>query len=158
MTNLVSKAGFGKPGYCKLCAFVYEPELNQRLKEGWNARQIQDWLAKYEITVDRNTVYNHKRKHITSPQDRLVNHANKQRKKGELIVQSTPQEFLQAVQDLAYQKIVDDPDAVTVEHGLKAAQVQMQARDKPQNVQILLAQVFTQNAPELIEGEWKELE
>lgn len=65
---------------------------------------------------------------------------------------------MQAVQDLAYQKIVDDPDAVTVEHGLKAAQVQLQAKDKPQNVQILLAQVFTQSAPELIEGEWKELE
>lgn len=156
--TLISKAGFGKPGYCKLCAFAHEPELNQRLKDGWNSRQIQDWLAKFEVTADRGTIAKHKKYHISSPQDRLVNHAKKARKKGELITNSTPQEFLQAVQDLAYKKIQDDPDAVTVEHGLRAAQVQLQAKEKPQNVQILLAQVFTGNAPEVIQGEWKELE
>lgn len=158
MSNLVSTAGKGKPGYCKLCAFAHEPELNERLKLGWNSRQINEWLAKFEVSADRGTIRRHKLYHISSPQDRLVNHANKARRKGELIKNSTPQEFLQAVQDLALQKITDDPSAVTVDHGLKAAQVQMQARQGPKDVQIILAQVFTGNAPELVEGEWKELE
>lgn len=152
---VVSRAGYGKPGYCKLCAFSEVGELNAHLKEGWNARQINDWLNTFGTRANRQTIYAHK-SHITDPQDKLVAYAERA---PVVIKNSSTEDFLQALQDIGFSKAVADPESVTIDHALKAAQIKVAAKKEGDSIQIVLAQVFTGRLPhmDIVEGEAREV-
>lgn len=155
MTNLVSRAGLGKPGYCKLCAFAEAPALNERIEKGWTPRQINDWLRPFGLQVSRDTIYKH-RDHLTHPQDKVVAYAK--RTQAVARRKTTTDEFLQAVQDIGFQRAQEHPEEITVDHALKAASILAQKREKGTNVFLLMAQVVTGNAPTVVvEGQAEEI-
>lgn len=143
-SQAVSTAGYGKPGYCRLCAWVHEPELNDRMRAGWNARQINDWMAKFGFSANRQTIYKH-REHITSKADKVVAYAERSQLAAPTTVSN--QQFLSAIRDLGMKNALADPDAVTVRDALKAVQIMENQKQSGDNVLILLAQVMTGNAP-----------
>ena len=132
--KLVSKAGYGKQGYCKLCSFAEVDAVNDRLKRGWNARQVNDFLKQYGIQVNRQTVYAHK-DHITAPADKVVAAADKARMQPAIRNATTDQQ---------------NPDEITIDHALKAASILSQKKEKGTNVFLLMAKVITGNKPQLI--------
>jgi hypothetical protein len=154
----VSRAGFGKPGYCKLCASTALADVNEAIKNGWNARQVNTMLeAKYGWKVNRQTFYSHK-EHASHPADRVVNSVEKAKADGNVLPrQSTPTQFLEAVRDLAMQRAIDHPEEVTIDHGIKAAQVLAQSNKRGGDITILLARVVTGGDPAVvIEGEFSD--
>lgn len=148
-SQAVSTAGYGKPGYCRLCAWVHEPELNERMRAGWNASQINAWMSKFDFSANRQTIYKH-REHITSKADKLVAYAERSQAVAPTTV--TNQQFLTAVRDIGMKNVLADPDSITVRDALKAVQL-LETQKSESNVLILLAQVMTGNAPPtVIEG------
>jgi len=155
----VSRAGFGKQGYCKLCAFQGLAELNKAIENKWNAAQINAWLkAKHGFTVNRQTIYTHKA-HSKDPADRVVTAVEKARLNGAVLPrQSTPTQFLEAVRDLAYQRAIDHPEEVTIDHGIKAAQVLATSKNRGGDTILILARVMTGGEAGVpIEGEYTEV-
>jgi len=147
-TKLVSKAGYGKQGYCKLCSFAEVDAVNDRLKRGWNARQVNDFLKQYGIQVNRQTVYAHK-EHITAPADKVVAAAEKARMQP-VIKNATTDQFLEAVKDIGFLRAQQNPDEITIDHALKAASILSQKKEKGTNVFLLMAKVITGNKPQVI--------
>lgn len=160
-SKFVSRAGFGKQGYCRLCSFQDLKQLNDKIKAGWNARQVKDWLvANYGVTFSRQTFYTHKDEHMTRPEDRIVSAVEKaQRKELMLPRVSSNEQYLEAIRDIGYQRAVENPEEVTIDHGLKAAQILASQKRGGGDITILLAKVFTGGeSPEvIIEGEAREL-
>ena len=166
----VISAGLGKPGYCTLCNFKDQRALDKKILDGWSARQVNDWLgANFGLSVHRQTVYAHKR-HVMHPADRLVT-AQRRREveHGTLPQQVSTAEYLEAVKGAAMQRVIDDPGSVTVEHGLKAASILTQTREKTDNVVIVLAKLLTGHAalpalsgqaalPMIVEGQSRPVE
>lgn len=157
----ISRAGFGKQGWCKLCAFADARLLNEKIKAGWNARQINDWLkSQYDVSATRQTIYTHRDEHLTRPEDRVVTAVQKQRESGKMLPRvSTNEQYLEAIRDLGYQKAVENPDEVTIDHGLKAAQILASQKRGGGDTIILLAKVLTGGAtPEvIIEGQARDI-
>lgn len=152
---LVSRAGYGKPGYCKLCAFAEAPALNERIQKGWTPRQINGWLQPFGLQADRGTIYRHK-EHLKHPADKVVAHADKTRAAAKQ--NATTDEFLRAVQDIGFTRAQEHPEEVTIDHALKAAGILASKKERGTNVFLLMAQVVTGNAPTvLIEGEAEEI-
>lgn len=179
------RAGFGKQGYCKLCALedpVVQDELDRRIakvnknvpvgdrKRYWySPKKINDWLgAKGVGGASRDTVYKH-RMHVANPKDRLVNAVVKRANDG-----YTPRpkvsetEFLDSVISIGQQRVMDDPGEVTIGQALRAAQIRSNIKRQGQDINALI-QIFTSGVPsaprdipappglEAIEGEVKEV-
>lgn len=136
-------------------------QLNEKIKAGWNARQVKDWLAaNYGVTFSRQTFYTHKDEHMTRPEDRLVSAVEKQRATGVMLPRvSSNEQYLEAIRDIGYQRAVENPEEVTIDHGLKAAQILAGQKRGGGDITILLAKVFTGgDAPGVvIEGEAREV-
>lgn len=137
-------------------------ELNNKIKAEWNSTQIRNWLkANYDISVTRQTIYTHRDEHMTRPEDKIVSAVEKaQRKELMLPRVSSNEQYLEAIRDIGYQRAVENPEEVTIEHSLRAVQI-MESSSKRGggNITILLAKVFTGGeSPEvIIEGEAREL-
>ena len=144
-SKFVSKAGEGRQGYCKLCAFADVAKLNKNIAAGWNSRQINDWLREnYNVTVTRQTFYNHRDNHAKNPQDRLVTAVQKAQAKGVVLPATTStEEFLGAVRDTAMRRAIENPEEVTIDHGLKAAQILASQKKSGGDIHILLAKIVT---------------
>jgi hypothetical protein len=156
----VSRRGFGKVGYCKLCAWSEEPSLNKLMKAGKNAAECRQWAKdKFGFTFNRQTFYAHK-EHITAPEDKVVAFADRQsRGLQPVIKRSTNKDFLEAVRDIGMAHAEADPELVTIDHALKAAQILEQSKSKQSDITLILAQVVTGHAPDVIvEGEAREVE
>jgi hypothetical protein len=153
---LISKAGYGKQGYCKLCSFAEVDAVNDRLKRGFNARQVNDFLRQYGMQVNRQTIYAHK-DHITHPADKVVAAAEKARM-NPVIKNATTDQFLEAIKDIGFRRAQQNPDEVTVDHALKAASILSQKKENGTNVFLLMAKVITGNAPAVVvEGQSEEV-
>ncbi len=152
---VVNPAGLGKPGYCTLCAINDDlsHELDQQIKAGRKVPQINIWLEKVGIgAFTRQTIYKHK-KHVFHPQDRLVNAVQRRQMKGTLPATTTKGEFLDSIVAVAHQRVIDNPDEVTIEHGLRAEQIRLQAKASKTAGLNLLVAFMTRGAPEdFIEG------
>ena len=149
----VSRAGFGTKGYCKICAWKYASEFNKLVaRHDWNAGEAGRWAkTKGGFTFDRGVYYKHKKEHLTSPRRNWVDEARKKP-----LRKISTEEYLEAVKDAAVAQIDPDqggdPAAVTMEQGLKAAQI-LQASKKPTgnvDVRIVLARLVSGRAPELM--------
>lgn len=149
-TELAVQAG--GPGYCKICASNLLPAINKKLREGQNAAEIIAYAAEFNEKFVRQTLYKHKQ-HITDPKTTLVERA----RKNPVIKRASNEEFLDAVRDAGFAKVIADPDSVTVSQALKAAQISMQAKKNTDSIQLVLVGVMTGKADDVIEGEWKEV-
>lgn len=154
----VSRKGWGRPGYCRLCAWEHEPELNRHLKNGKNAAECARWaLDKYGFTFNRQTLYSH-RGHITAPEDKVVAYAERKRAEVPAIRNATNKQFLEAVRDIGYTQAVNDPESVSLEHALKAAALLEQSKVKTGDITLIFAQVVTGHSPDVVvEGEAREI-
>lgn len=159
-------AGYGKQGYCKLCALespYTQRQLDQRLGSGWSASRLIAWLAPKGIKVSRDTIYTHK-KHIANPRDRLVSAVEKRAAEhGYLPAKVSEDQFLENIISLGNQRIAESPDDVTIAHALKAAQIRAGLSKKGQDINILV-NMFTQMPSHVaemdemvIEGESREV-
>lgn len=153
---LISRAGFGKQGYCKLCSFVDLKALNDKIIAKWNARQIIDWLStNYGETATRATIYNHRDNHMSRAEDRLVTAVQKQRASGHMMPRvSSNEQFLEAIRDIGYQRAIDNPEEVTIDHGLKAAATLANSKRSSGEITLILARVSVgADYSNVIEGE-----
>lgn len=154
--NPVSRAGYGKPGYCKVCSFAEVEAINDRISKGWNARQINDFAKQFGVRFNRQTIYAHK-EHATDPRDKVIAYAERARAVAPIKTGSTDQ-FLEAVRDIGLRRIEQDPGEVTLDHALKAATILSQKKEKQTNVFLMLAKVVTGNTGEVIVGQAEEIE
>lgn len=135
-------AGEGKTGYCKLCAWSHAPELDRGVRQGWNAAQAQEWAKRYGFTFNRQTYYAHK-PHALSPEQRVIQAAEKKMRQTAVIRKGSNQTFLEAVRDIGFTKAIEDPDSITIDHALKAASLLEQREKKGGDVINLLVSVST---------------
>lgn len=147
-------AGYGQIGYCKVCASDLKAEINKRLRRRETYPAIMAWAATKDFSISKPTLISHK-KHITDPKTTFVEAA---RKSPEL-KRVTNTEFLEAVIAKANQRIESDPDAVTIDHGLRAAQVLESRKDRTGDALnvLVLALMGRRKEPDMIEGEYIEL-
>lgn len=146
----------GATGFCKACSSPLAKQINQRLAADESLSAIVTWCKGRDFTVTRQTLARHK-EHITDPRQTFV---EKARRNPAIRNGVSNDEFLQAVIDAAAAKAESDPEAISVAHGLKAAQIRESRREKQTNVLIQIARVFTaqlSQPTELIEGSWAEL-
>lgn len=110
------------------------------------------WLGTKQFKVTRQTIYNH-RAHITDPKVTFVEEARKKP-----VIKVSNDDFLQAVIDAAANRVVEDPDSVTIEQGLKAVAVRENRREKQVNILLAVAELVTSRQPiEMIEGVYREV-
>jgi hypothetical protein len=151
--------GFGKPGYCKLCAWEEEPALNKLMKAGKNAAECARWAKdKFGFEFNRQTFYNHKG-HITAPEDKVVAYAEQKKLEKPVIRTATNRDFLQAVRDIGYTRALDNPDEISIDHALKAASILETSKQKQSDITLIFAQVVTGHAPDIVvEGTAREVD
>ena len=148
----------GKQGFCKLCSIrdaQAQLDLDQHIRDGWNAGQVGRWLkSRYEITATRQTIYSHQ-DHVKHPRDRLVTAVQRtqQRALSTRPVASNEQ-FLEAIRDIGYQRAMDNPEEVTVDQSIKAASILAGSKRSGGEITLILARVSLGDyAPDVIEGE-----
>ena len=160
----ISRAGIGRQGYCKLCSLAdsrAQTDLDERIRAGWKSTAIINLLRdRYGVTVNRQTFYSHK-PHATHPRDRLVTavQRSEQRALQTKPVASTEQ-FLEAIRDAGYQRAVNNPEEVTIDHALKAANILANQKQSGGDIHILLAKIVTGSewrSDVVIEGESREV-
>lgn len=158
-TQLPGK-GFGKTGYCKLCHWEHEPELNRLIKAGKNAADCDRWATdKFGFHFTRQTFYKHKEhveKGVTVGQSKAVvpiaPGGKLQIRKG------SNREFLETIRDIGLAKAELDPDAVSIDQSLKAAQILETSKQKQTDLTIVFAQVVTGQRPDIVvEGTAREV-
>ena len=169
MTKGVSRAGYGKQGYCKLCS-IDDPKLQDAfdkrvgLKDGkryqYTVNTLNEWLAEkgLDLSTSRPTLYEH-RKHVMHPKDRLVNAVQKREiDHGTVPATVSNDEFLNTLIAIGHRRAAANPEEVTIDQALKATQIKQNAKEKG-NAQAVLVNIFTSGAPEatVIEGEVKEV-
>lgn len=171
----IVKSGYGQQGYCKLCSFS-DPKLQDdfdrrtgKLKPGkqvgddkayeYSPPMLNEWLEERGIKpVDRATVYRH-RKHVMHPKDRLVNAVQKrERDHGTVPANVTEDTFLQSIVAVGAKKVAENPEEVTIDQALKAAQIRSNMQKKGTDINVLV-NVMTSGDPQdvVIEGEATEV-
>ena len=158
----VDSAGGGKPGYCKLCSFrdgLLQNQFDDRTRLRWTAEQLNTWVAPriegWE-GLGRATLYKH-RKHVTHPQDRIVQAAQRGENRAlQTVPESSPDAFLGALVSLGHKKVIDNPEEVTLDHALRAASTLKASKTDTRGGLNVLIALFTGNAnrPEVIDGEF----
>lgn len=132
---------------------------NENGRNTYSWTKLNDYLeAKGHKRVSRPTIDKH-RDHVAHPKDRIVSAIEKRRASGGVQKANVSHDkFLESLVGLGYQKIQDDPDSVTVDQALKAAQIQAN-REKKGQTQNVLVQLFTGGAEPatVVEGEVKEV-
>ena len=138
-------------GDCKICRSSLSRNLNKRLARGDSDPQIMAWAGEHDFKVTKPTLIRHKR-HITDPKTTVVEEA----RKNPAIKRVSHDEFLQSLVDIGAAKAAANPDDVSLDQAIRAAQALSQKGNGQVNVLLMLAQRMAPRAPEL-EGEWQEL-
>ena len=163
-------SGAGHRGYCKLCSFD-DPKLQDAFDKrvlDYSTPKLNEWLDSKGLIqsdadgrkklIDRGTVYKH-RDHVRDPKDRMVSAvAKRQLEHGSLPATVSEQEFLDAVIAMGHARAQANPEAVTIDHALKATQIKAQSKSQGSAHQMLV-QIFTGRMPAeatVIEGEFHE--
>lgn len=149
---IVSRAGHGKAGYCKICASSLLPQINKLLKEKVSGNKIIDYAKEFNFTLSLPTVYKHKA-HITDPRVTFVDKA----RANPVIRPESPLQFLETVVDVSAQRVIESPEEITIDHGLTAARLLMKEARGPDNSTKILILVASGHGNEVIEGEYKEV-
>jgi len=133
----ISAKGRGKPGYCSLCALLdpkVQKGLTQLYREGRKTPLINDWLeANVGKRWDRRVITAHGKDHISHPRDRIVSAVERRQSQGTLPANVSEDDFQRAVVAAAHQRLLDEPDAITIDQGLKAAAAMQAAKQSRQS-------------------------
>lgn len=159
------RRGFGKKGYCLLCSWEHVIELDRLIRQGRNNAECAEWAkSRFGFTWNRQTFYKHRDEHAKSPEDRVIQASQKSPGQSGLVVRkSSNNEFLEAIRDIGLAKAVRDPEDISIDHALKAAQILETRKDRAGDQINLLVQIVTQGAPPIqvtgpvIEGEATEI-
>lgn len=150
----MAKPGYGQAGYCSVCDSDLKGEINKRMKRKDSIASIRRYTVEKESPVSEPTLRNH-RKHITDPKTTLVEQA----RKNPVIKRHTTNDFLQALVDIAATKAINDPESISIDQGIRAAQVIEGRKDKQVDALVKIARMLMGQAPrpEIIEGEYVEV-
>src|SRR3990167_412602 len=123
--------GAGKAGYCTLCA---RPEANIYIdgaRRGWNHPQALKVAETYDYTFSRQTWYRH-RSHAETDEQKVIQRAVAVRAEGAITKfnRTSNEGFLEAVRDIGMARAALDPDAVTIDHALKAVSILEAKKEK----------------------------
>jgi hypothetical protein len=108
-------------------------------------------MENHGVSFAKATFLTHK-KHVTHP---LMTDAEAARAAAPL--PRSNRAVLEAIRDIGMQKALDNPDAVKVDHALRAAKILQDAEGKQETLLVLLAKAVQGNPPEIIEGTYTEL-
>jgi hypothetical protein len=133
----------GKTGYCKLCHSEHVSALNKLIKNGASFGQAIESMAPKGVTFSKATFYGHKG-HITSPLLTAVEEA----RKNPVIKPTSNRAVLEAIRDIGMNKVMEDPDSVTVNHALRAASILAEKESRQDSVLVVLAKAL-QGSPEV---------
>jgi hypothetical protein len=161
----VNSRGFGRIGWCKLCAWEHALELNRGIRDGTikNAAQAQEFAKRYGLSFNRQTFYNHK-PHALGTEGAVIQASQRAMQKLQ-VKKSSNDEFLGAIRDIGMARAIESPADVSLDHALKAASILEARKDKAGDQINLLVAIVTGNAPAVqitagettIEGEAKEI-
>lgn len=136
---------------CSVCRSEDRDEINRHLANRQPVRRIEAWTREQGRPISRTSIARHLT-HALDEKSQLVQGVS-----GQKIKRVTTDEYLHAVVDTAHARVEANKDEVTVDHGLRAAQV-LESRKNAGHEQIrMLALVLMGNAPDTIEGEYREL-
>lgn len=154
----ISTKGYGKPGWCALCSLSdeFRKPLTRLFREDQKAPAINEWLTRnVGKPFDRRVIYNH-REHVRHPRDRVVNAVQRQQAKGTLPASVTEEEYMDAVLAAAMQRVIDDPESVTIDQGIKVATAKAAAKASRGGAQVTLQIALTrplEGTPALLIGD-----
>ena len=154
MSADVLTAGYGKPGYCKICAWSHYGELQSRIEQKWKTPDIQHWAKQFEFEFNRKTLYEHK-KHTVAPGDRVVALAEQTR--AAATQKRSNRDVVAAIRDIGFANIEMNPGSVRVSDTLKAAGILEAGKTGPTNILVLMAQAMTRNQV-IVDGDYKEID
>jgi hypothetical protein len=141
-------------GSCKACQSTFAKQINKRLARGESYNKVIAWLATNEFSISKPTLIAHKR-HITDPKTTVVEQA----RKNPAIKRVSHDEFLQSLVDIGAARAASNPDDVTLDQSIRAAQTLSSKGESKTNVLLILAQRLSPASLEpVIEGDWRELE
>jgi hypothetical protein len=126
--------------------------LNNAIAAGKGFGRVLADMEPLGLSFAKGTFLRHKG-HVTDP---LITAAEAARK-NPVIKPTSNRAVLEMIRDLGMQKAMEDPDAINVNHALKAAKILQDAEGKQETVMVLLAKAVQGPIPELIEGNFKEL-
>lgn len=159
--------GQGHRGYCRICDHPAAQFLNQKYeadppdakgKTGFNSAKAREFAATLDLTFDRATWYSHV-KHITHPLMSLVKAAQE----NPIVVPKTNQGVLEAIRDLGMKRAIENPEEVTIDHAIRAADILEGKKLGSETVIAVIARFMAAAKPEEIVGEdiivgrWREL-
>lgn len=153
-------AGYGKTGFCSICVWPGSQFLNKnRLAKGeeFNYTKAKDLAGLMDPDYrfpNRRVWYTHTREHLHSPLVTAVERARREARD----LPKTNREGLELIRDLGLEAAINNPDLVTPDHAIKAMDVMEKKTPGPQSVLMLLAQVQAGRPPEIVQGEYFELE
>lgn len=150
-----SRAGYGQKGYCKVCDSDLSREINKRMKRGDTIASIRAYTIEKEQPISEPTLRSH-REHITDPKTTFVESA----RKNPVIKKASTRDFLQSLVDVGAAKIEADPDSVSIDQSIRAAQIIENTKEKQVDALLQLARMLMGRPPqpEYIEGEYVEVE
>lgn len=142
----IDNRGYGSQGFCKLCSFKdarFQLSYDERTRAGWTPRNLNEWAEKSGqagAVASKETIYNH-RKHVQHPKDRIVSAV--QRTEARTVAttkpEASPDVFLEAIVSIGQQRAIDNPEEVTIDHALRAAQALKQSKSQSSGINILIA-------------------
>lgn len=142
-----------KTGYCSLCKNPKVMLLNNAIKAGKGYTIVSRELEPEGIKMSKVTFLKH-RNHITAP---LLTEAENARKHS-LVGPRNNRAVLEAIRDLGMKRALDNPEEVKIDHALRAAKILQDAEGKQEQILVVLAKSVMGPPPEIIEGEYRELE
>lgn len=162
-TAVERASGFGKVGFCKICAhpgaqFINAAIVRAANTKPMNAAEMLDYMKMLdpEFKADRHTFYKHQKEHLTSP---LVTAVQKTKDSGERILPKSNAEALEMVRDLGMKTAIENPETIGVDHALRAISEMEKKKGGVENLWVMLSRVQSGENPQLvIQGEYKEIE
>lgn len=155
-------SGYGRVGYCKVCAHDGAQFLNAAIVRAENdgkpmtAKQMLEYMRVLDpdFNYDRHGFYKHKSDHLTSP---LVTAVEKTRRESPKILPKSNSEALEMVRDLGMQSAIDNPESIGVDHALRAISEMEKKSNGPEQFWVMLSRVQGGERPEIIVGEYAEV-
>lgn len=140
---------------CKICDSPNAPTYLKGFKsggkngKGWNASESQEAAAVYGESWDRQTVYKHL-KHLETVEQSVIHQAKSAQRAGLIPYKTTNSGFLEKIRDIGMARAMQNPDDITIDQALKAAQILETKKDKGQDSLAILVQFSIGSPPPII--------
>jgi hypothetical protein len=135
---------------CVVCFSPDHAEIDRYLSNGESVRKVALWTSEVGRAISRPTIQKHLAHAVTPETVPIVVKRE--------INRSTPQQFLQAVVDVGNDKIEQNPDKVTVDQAIRAADILERKRDDgAKALNILVLALTGQKEPPALTGEYRQI-